>query len=579
MKGQHRWSRLAATALICLSTTQVVSPVQAEDKNANASLWGYSGLLNVPTADTYGGRRFYTGLRYFPQNSGLSGVAGINILDDLEASLVFGVPPANGFSAIAASLKYRIMDQHKGQPLSLAVGASLLGLADTYSTVPGNNLYLMLSRGLDWDNQRLVNFHAGFMGSLSGARLVGGIDVPLFDLVRLEAEYLGNINFQSQNFNFGVSVTPHPDFSIELGLLQSSSNFADRDISLGVAYHGDWGPWFNLSPAPTPFPSPVTSASPSVGPTISPSIVPTMSPSVSPSIAPTPFPSLQPPSLQKGSIRIRAIDKNRIIALQSVNVILTSRETGLKFSESTDVSGEVTFEEVPVGNYEITLERPGWNPQSRLISVQTELNTFLEIAMAGQMGILYGSIENLDSSASAELAIELQDLTGKVFKRQSSSDGNYRFEDVDPGKYVLVVSQAGQERLRINVQAQGNSQSQYDLTLPPLPKPSPTSTPTPQPSPTNSSPNNGNTTILAQIEGKISAANNESLAGVRLELKNDDLLVITLSTPEGKYAFRDIPRGVYRLAISKEGYKSKAFQITILKSENLTHHFTLEKEE
>ncbi len=573
MKGQHRWSRLAATALIFFSTTQVVSPAQAaEDKNANASLWGYSGLLNVPTADTYGGRRFYTGLRYFPQNSGLSGVAGINILDDLEAALVFGVPPANGFSAIAASIKYRIMDQNKGQPLSLAVGASLLGVPDTHSAVPGNNLYLMLSRGFDWDNQRLANFHAGFMGSLSGARLVGGVDVPLFDIVRLEAEYLGNINFQTQTFNFGVAVTPHPDFSIELGLLQSSNNFADRDISLGVAYHGDWGQLFNLAPMPQSTPTAVATATP----------FPSTGPSVSPSVAPTPVPSLRPPSNQNGSIRIRAIDKNRIIALQDTTVILTARDTGLKFSEITDINGEVVFEQVPVGNYEISLERLGWTPQNRLISVQAGLNTFLEIPLAGQMGALYGKIENADGGEITEVTIEVQDLAGKVIKRQDSQDGSYRFAEIDPGKYVLVVSQGNQERLRLNVQAQGNSQSQYDLTLPPLPRPSasmtpapiPSSTPSPQPS-ASSSP----AMVLAQIEGKISGPNSESIAGVRLELKNDDLLVITLSTPEGKYGFRDIPRGVYRLAISKEGYKSKAFQISILKTENLTHHFTLEKEE
>lgn len=570
--GRLRVNKPAAAALLALCLSWPAVGALASEKSANPSLWGYSGLLQVPTADTYGGKSFYTGLRYFPLNSGLSGSAAISILDDLEASLVFGAPPANGFASLAASLKYRIMDQHKGQPLSLAVGASLLGLNDNTAGVPGNNVYLMLSRGLDWENQRLVNFHAGFMGAINGARLVGGLDVPIADILRLELEYLGNFNFQNPTLNFGVVVNPHPDFSVELGLLQSSNNFADRDISLGLAYRGDWGKWLPASQSNT-----------------QPNTQPSSSPSTLPSPQPTPVQSLQPPAREKGVLKVRALDKQRIIALQSVKVELKSPTTGLHFSAVTDISGEAQFDQVPVGTYEVHFERAGWHPEHRLISVQSNLDTFLEVALSGQDGTLFGKVETLDGSAPGDLTLELLDLAGKVIKRGQIEGNSYRLENISPGSYVLVVRQDSVERLRLNVLAKGNSESQYDLNLLPLPIALPSAAPTaaptaapessasPQPSAAPTSPPSS-TTVSAQIEGTLKDKSGNPLSGVRLELKNDDLLVITLSTPEGKYAFRDIPRGVYRLGLSKTGFKARAFQISINKTETLTHDFELEQE-
>ena len=84
--------------------------------------------------------------------------------------------------------------------------------------------------------------------------------------------------------------------------------------------------------------------------------------------------------------------------------------------------------------------------------------------------------------------------------------------------------------------------------------------------------------MAAQLEGMLKDKQDGSpLSGVRLELKNDDLLVIILSNNQGKYIFRDIPAGVYRLGISREGYKNRAFQITVTKTETMKHDFELER--
>lgn len=529
-------------------TPSAASQANASDNALNPSLWGYSGLLNVPDANILRPHSFYTGLRYFPSNSGLSGVASMSILDDLEASLIFGIPPADGFSALAASVKYRIMDQADKQPLSLAVGASLLGLGDPSAYVPGSNAFISLSRGIDWEHTRILNLHGGFMGGLKGARLFAGLDVPIMDLVRLKTEYLGVVNgFQA--LNFGVTITPHPDFAIELAFMQQPTfpqNFWDRDFSLGVSYRGDWGALLGLSePPPAP---------------------PTPSPT-QPNPVPTPQPTLAPPATEKGQIRVRVIDREQITAVPNAQIQLKSPRTGLTFTGQSNALGEYLFSEIPVDNYEVRVEKAGWNPEVRLISVQSHLETFFEIALSGQDAVLYGSLEIPDETDPAQLELDLQDLAGHSLRRERLHEKKYRLEKVPPGSYQLVVYQGGDERLRLPVEAKGNQESQYDLSLPARP----VATPEPQ-----SSASAKPAVVVATVEGQIKQKDAGPLSSVRLELKNDDLLVITLTSPEGKYIFRDIPRGVYTLTLSKDGFKKRIFQLTINETKTLEHNFEME---
>lgn len=546
--------RLVLTAA-CL---MAVSQPMALAEQANPSMWGYSGLLNVPTADTLGGRRFYTGLRYFPLNSGLSGSAAVSLFDDFEASLVFGIPPADGFSALAASVKYRFMDQNKGQPLSLAIGASLLGLdtRNQVSDIPGNQLYLMMSRGIDWDARRVVNLHGGFMGGLGSARLVAGLDVPVGDIARFEMEYLGSVNFDRQVLNLGAVVTPHPDWSIELALMQQpTTNFADRDITLGVTYHGDWGKLVGYTePVATPTPVPSASATPTA-----------------------------PAANTRGNARVRILDQERIIALEGAEVTLKQPETGLSFASNTDVNGEIYLPGIPTGKYQVKVAKDGWKTETRMVLIQPELNTFLEIPISGIAGSIYGTLNGVQNNA--DTLIEVWDAAGKVVKRQTLEGTTYGIDQIPPGQYTLVIKQAGTERTRVNIQVKGDTRSQYDVDLglgtntpatTPTPAPSvaPSATPSAVPSAAPSEAPSGQQN--AEIKGVLKNKAGELLSGVRLELKNEELLVITLTKPDGSYAFRDIPKGVYRLGISAEGYTSRAFQITINKPEVLQHDFTLE---
>lgn len=550
------------------------------DKMPNPGLWGGTGLLTVPTADILPSHNFYGALSYFPLNSGLSLTGTVSIFDDLEAGLVFGVPPAAGFSALAASLKYRIMNQAKGQPVSLALGASLLGLGDTPSYVPGSNVYLMISRGFDWEQTRIVNLHGGFMGGLGGARGVAGLDVPILDFARVELEYLGNLNNLSHTVNLGVVITPTPNLNIQAGLMQRPGSFWDRDFVLSVGWRGNWGEWFGISNDPGPKPSSRPGTAPSATPSTEPSAEPVVK---------------RLPAQEKGSARIRAIDAERIIALDKATVSLSQPETELRFNAKTDISGEVSFERIPIGTYNVVVEKDGWVLEQRKISVQQDLETFLEVPLSGKGGTIYGQIEAAGGGPTGDLDVEVQDASHLVIRRVNLTGASYRIDKLPPGTYLLLVKSNGSERLRLNILVRANQESQYDLTLPPsgdippnpsampsampsavpsgAPSASPSAAPTPPPS---TVPTSTPGPVSAQLEGVVKDKEGKLMPGVRMELKNDDLLVITLTNGEGRYTFRDIPQGIFRLQLSKDGFKGRAFQITIVKSEVMKNDFQLE---
>lgn len=580
--------RLAASLLLSgsLLLSAAAAAADVTDSQPNPGLWGSSGLLTVPTTEILPNRNVYTSLSYFPLNSGLSLQATLALFEDLEAGLVFGVPPANGFASLAASLKYRIMNQAKGFPVSLALGANLIGLGDTPSYVPGSNVYLMLGRSFDWNQYRIVNLHGGFMGGLGGARAVAGLDVPILDFARVELEYLGNLNNLSHTLNLGVVVTPTPQLTLQAGLMQRPGSFWDRDFVLSVGWRGDWGSWFSQTPTALPGPS----ASP-----------------VTP--MPTPTPVLRPPALEKGNVRIRVIDAERVIPLDGASISLSQPETATRFEGRSDLTGEARFDRIPIGIYSVVVQKDGWVLEQRRLSVQENLETFLEVPLSGKGGTIYGAIETADGGSPGDLDVEVQDVSHLLIRRVNLTGNSYRIEKLPPGAYALIVKSAGNERLRLNILVRANQESQYDLTLPPtgnppsslpsaspsaaptgLPSsvpssapssapspdatpsamPSPSTAPTPAPTPPPAGP------IIAQIEGVVKAKGGQPLSGVRLELKNDDLMVILLSNSEGHYVFREIPQGIFRLQLSKDGYKTRAYQITINKSEVMKHDFELE---
>jgi len=554
---------------------------KAPHKAVNPALWGYSGLLNVPTAEVMPNGSYSGNLRYFPLNSGLSGSAMISLFDNLELGLVFGAPPASGFASMAGSLKYRLISQDQGAPVSLALGASLLGLDSGNSYVPGNSLFLTLSRSfylpLEKGSLHIANLHGGFMGDLKGARLVGGLEVPVMDYGRFKLEYMGSLNdLSSQAFNFGLSFTPWPFLNLDIGLMQMPGRtFWDRDFVIGIGYSGNFG----LTPHTAP--SPVSSPSPS----------PQVSSTPTPQSSATP-PSqveVQPQALKKGSFRIRVIDKVDQKSLSGANIRLSSPDLVLRLNAHTDPVGEARYLHVPSGAYEVEIMKEGWYSESRFISVQDNRETFMEITLTQRTGRVSGRVIMPDGNPVSDQSskLELTDSRGTLIKENKpEANGSYLLADILPGKYTLTLFYQGRISSRKELEISPGTVNVHEFIVEgPAPTPSPPEpsavppSPLPTPVPANSAPPPAKQVVSAVIEGQVKDASGAALSGVRLKLENDDLMVITLSSPEGKYTFREIPAGVFRLSLNKQGFKTRVFQITITRTESLKHDFDMQKEE
>lgn len=567
----------------------------------NPALWGYTGLFNMPTAELLGDRHYHLALRFFPGNSGLSGAAYINLFENLEAGLVYGIPPASGFVGLSGSLKYRILEQNQQNPISMAAGISLLGLsipdpfAQAMSYASGNNIYLVAGRQFYWPLEKekslhFLSLHGGFMGGFQGARVVAGLEIPLMEYGRFKMEYMGpsSSNVQQQALNFGVNITPVPFLSVELAAMQQPlKSFWERDFILGIGYKGRF-PW-------EPGPSPTPSASPTPKPTPK----------------PTATPPVDPAQMGGFSIKVSSAEGDKP-AVDQATVILSSPRGKAMFSGQTDKDGHLTLTQIPAGEYQLTIKQPGWREYSRFISIQAALNTSLEVVLAptatqitGQVTLGPGTPEALVSLVT----LVLSDAQGiMVGTTAINADKTYRFRNIATGDYVLTIKQGENVLLvrPITVTNGGTQQedvmlnsagSQIDVrpsqspvatpsptvaptpvpTASTVPKPSPTPTPvaTPKATPT---PAPSVAAEFAKMEGLVNDSKGKPLAGVRLKLESKDLMVMTLTANDGRYSFRDLPRGTYRLSASKQGFKAKAFQATIEKTETITHNFSMDIE-
>jgi hypothetical protein len=540
------------------------------------SLWGYTGLLTVPTAEILGNNSYHLGLRYYPLNSGLSGAAYVNLFDNLEAGLVFGAPPANGFSALSASLKYRVMAQSATNPISIALGASMLGLSSPNSYVPGNQAFLTLSRSFNLGDMPLLSIHGGFMGGFSGSRLVAGLEVPVLQYGSVKLEYLGSVDALAQQaLNLGLHIQPIPNLNVDISLMQRPlGTFWDRDLILGIGWRGNFMD-LGLVSQPTPGPS---ATSPSTAPTPQPSA--------------TPSPVARPPLTGQGmgELRLRVVDKVAMKPIETATVQLLQPDGTVLLRGRTLADGEVLFPEVPSGEYVLEVSREGWNRESRRIVVQANLPTTLEIPLGMKVGRLAGRVVGPAGLPMPPADIQIDLRRGELLVARVSPDstGLYEVPNLEPGDYTLAVTRGETLILQRNVTIPSGETLSNDITVTgvdttPVPSsaPSAVATPIPAASPTPSEPAPSNAPsgeVAARVEGLVRDSAGTALSSVRLKLESQDLMIMTLSTPDGRYSFRDIPRGTYRLSLSKKGFKPRAFQITIRQSETLSHDFELAPE-
>ncbi|MFN8674013.1 MAG: carboxypeptidase regulatory-like domain-containing protein [Candidatus Sericytochromatia bacterium] len=214
------------------------------NQSTNSNPWGFTGLINMPTANIQKTGEFDVTANYLMRTPSFTTNAHMGVFENLEVGLVGGIP-SSVFSGLAGNIKYQFIKPTEKNPTALSAGINMLGLAKNTYLTNGNYLYMVVSHDFNLklkDNSiyNLFSGHFGFGGNHFGSRLMAGIDMPVTDYVNLNLEYLGRTEELDEMFNFGIKSKPIPKLQgLTISLLSSGTSlkgFANTEFFLSVGY-------------------------------------------------------------------------------------------------------------------------------------------------------------------------------------------------------------------------------------------------------------------------------------------------------------------------------------------------------
>lgn len=483
-----------------LSILLISSCFSVEAKQSvNTNPWGYTGLINMPTADTLNFGEYNVTANYLFRGTGLLLNAHLGVFDRLELGLVGGLPSA-GFSGLAGNLKYQLIKPTINTPTSLAVGLSLLGLSKDTRLTTGNSLYMVLSQDFNWTmpDKSIYNIfsgHVGFSGNLENSRIMFGLDVPVTEYVNLNGEYLGKTSSFDEMINFGIKAKPLPYLGISFLTLGTSisKGFANTEYILNVSYNGEI-PFFKQSsdkkeekiaiqptPKPTKIPVVQVTPEPEETPIPTPTILPTPKnlpkPSFNPEPKITPEPKSTPEVIptQKATPIPDEIDptpvpkptstpnpkptpevevKSKFGTLKGeikgsiggikpleVDIKIKGIKTNFEKQDKSDSNGNYSFIDIPKGEYIINFEKNGFSSVTRQIFINNGDTTEVNVEMSASNGIVSGRLLDKNGNPLENISISLD--RGK--KTLTEKNGKFIFSDIPAGYHLLSVYSDGKE--------------------------------------------------------------------------------------------------------------------------------------
>ena len=568
------------------------SPVMAK-QSTKANPWGYTGLINMPTADVADLGEFELTTAYLFKNSAFTGNLHAGIFNRFELGIVGG-SPLIGFSGLAGNLKYQLISPTEKAPTSLAVGANMIGLAKDTVITNGNYLYMVLSHDFNWkmkDNSiyNLLSGHIGFSGNLDGARLMTGLDIPVTDYINLEGEYLGKIGTFTDSINFGIKGKPLPYITVSFLTLGTSSTkgFADTEYMITLSFNSkipafqqenlqpkiispvkpevERKPENKISkpePKPTPKPQPTSKPEPTSTPKPQPS--PKEEPSVIPKVpevkpTPVPIPSSKETAdpdfgVLKGKITTTTGSSGLDKALINLKGLVGKYTT----KTYTDSEGTFKFIQIPKGEYILVIEKDGYQESRRQLLIRPGNITEANIELVAVSGSISGRIFDINNNPVVDLTI----VVDNDKKSTTNKEGKYNFSGLKPGSHLLSIRKNEQEIKSIDIDIIAGTELNREIVL------------------EGDKPENKTPTVKRKssaVTGKITD-NSGPIKGARVMFEGDKLTVMTISGPDGKYTVRNIPPGGYKMTVSKVGYTSRAFSVKIKENQDARHDVKLQSE-
>ena len=142
--------------------------------------------------------------------------------------------------------------------------------------------------------------------------------------------------------------------------------------------------------------------------------------------------------------------------LSGITVTITDENGNVIETTTTDNNGNYTFENVPVGNYNVVIgEGPEGTkpstPTSQTITVTHNTTSTVEFGFAPKEGTVVGSvfddqngngIKDVDEGGIEGITVTLVDENGNIIATViTDENGNYSFTNVPEGNYTVVISE------------------------------------------------------------------------------------------------------------------------------------------
>jgi hypothetical protein len=212
---ENKHMRLIISVVVVLLVLAALAPLSAAP-----SFRGYTGLVNIPTADTLSLGEFNAAAFTVNTEARYTVLAGnFGVLPGLEAGLAnFDVEHAS--SKTALNLKYCFRGESMTFP-QIAIG--IADAADEIDQTP----YLVVSKSLTpFAAREIVNFkaHAGIGGGLLSGLFVGAsAEVAKKTTLMLEHD--------TDDLNLGVNYSFSPELTLHAGALNGLS-----DLGMGISF-------------------------------------------------------------------------------------------------------------------------------------------------------------------------------------------------------------------------------------------------------------------------------------------------------------------------------------------------------
>jgi thermitase len=259
-----------------------------------------------------------------------------------------------------------------------------------------------------------------------------------------------------------------------------------------------------------------------------------------------------------GTTAVADFSLNEVIIPGSITGSVIDAEDGLPMEgaavtdgtrmATTDASGEYTIADVPLGSYEVTASKEGYESLSLTVDVTSGTMAVADFSL--NEVIVPGSIIGSVIDAEDGLPIAGVAVTDGTRTATTDATGEYTIADVPPGSYEVTASKEGYESLSLTVDVTSGTTAIADFSLSQL-------------------------IVPGSITGSVTdAEDGSSIAGATVS--DGTRTAITGAT--GEYTIADVLPGSYEVTASKEGYESLISSVTVTSGATSGMNFSLNQE-